>query len=268
MADEFGELPFTVAPDAGALLAALAGLLDDADLRAIAEADHGRDVDGHLEGLVAIARRGEVPRPLVWCPREVLELSRWDEPPAEPEQEQRLWRRAFACCALLRAYGDPESGAEMFDQGPTLAVLATSLHALAGLPLRAERRRALAAMDGQAAALLAWLVPRVAGFGEPGFFGLALLWFALAASVPGPALAPLIDWIMGAEAVMAAERAGFWRPGTADRAWLLGTPDGSLRAESWRTIGALFPSRLRPEHGSAVAEGVRRIACLLAPASH
>ena len=239
-------------------------MLGDHDLRVIAEADYGSGLDDHLAALHVIARDGLVPCPLPWHPREVLELVRWDQPPPEPAEERRLWRHAFACCALLRAYGDPESRDVMLDQDPTLAGLAVSLHNLATLPLPRTKREVLAAMDRQAAALLAWVTPRVLEFGEPAFFGLALLWFSLAAAVPAPALVALVDWVMEAEEEMTDwERTIHGDDG--HHVWLLGRADGSLRAGSWRAIGALLPSRLKPEHGAGVARGVQRISDLLTP---
>lgn len=264
MADDFDDPPPTVAPDPADLLAALGAMLDEDDLAAIAGADYGDDADHHLAALRAIARGGDVPRPLEWCPHEVLSLVRWDQPPPDPAGEQRLWRHAFSCCALLRAYGDPESSVHMFDQDPTLAGLMTSLHDLATLPLPRARRDALAAMDRQAAALLAWLTPRVADFGEPDFFGLTLLWFGLAAGVPAPSLVALIDWIMRAEAVSDGWSREIHGRRDAPRVWLLGRSGGSQREHGWRRVGALLPARLLPEHGAEVAEGVRRISRLLA----
>ena len=265
MDDALGPVPATVPPEPGALLAALAAMLGGDDLRVIAEADYGSDVDDHLAALHAIARGGVVPRPLEWCPHEVLSLVHWDQPPPEPAGEQRLWRHAFSCCALLRAYGDPESSLHMFDQDPTLAGLMTSLHDLAALPLPRAKRQALAAMDRQAAALLAWLTPRVADFGEPDFFGLTLLWFGLAAGVPASSLAALVDWIMRAEAVSDGWAREIYGRRDAPRIWLLGRSGGSMREHGWRRIGALLPGRLLPQHGAEVAEGVRRISRLLAP---
>lgn len=199
MGELFDDPPFTVMPDPGALLAALGALLSDDDLAIIAEADHGWRAEESHAALLAMARDGVVPRPLPFYPLEPLELTRWDEPPVEPANERRLLRHAFACCALLRAYGDAETCGHMLDQNPTLAGLAISLHRLSTLDVPPGARESMVAMERRAAALLAWLLPRVAEFVEADFFALTLLWFSLAAGATSSGLEALIAWIMTVE---------------------------------------------------------------------
>ena len=259
-------LPFTVAPDAGALLSSLGEMLDGTDLSFIAKADYGRDVPDHLAALRLIARTGGVPQPLAWVPREVLELVRWDEPPPDLAHERRLWRHAFACCGLVRAYGDVESQRHLFGENQSLIGLVTSLASLAAIPLPRVRRAVVRAADDRGAALLAWLVPRLpeGEAGEPAFFGLGLLWFALATDVPDPGLLALIEWIMRAEdAVAAPWITEFGRP--VPGRWLLDTTSYDQRHPAWRALGTLLPGRLRRRHGAEVAEGVRLLAAMLAP---
>lgn len=264
--------PATVPPDPDALLRALGAMLDEADLRAIAEADWGQDVERHLAALRPMAHCGVMPSPLEWCPREVLELTRWGVRVPELDDEPQLWRCAFACCALLRAAGDPANGWRLNVEVETLAGLVASLHDLSLLPLPRARRRsvvqraaraaarrgaALAEVDRQAAALLAWLGPHLDDFREPHAFGVALLWFALATDTPDAALAELAAWTL-----RAGDDPGGC--GGVTRPWRLGAEGANLRADAWRMIAGLLPGRLRPEHGDAVAEGVRLIARLMA----
>ncbi len=65
--------PSVIAPDASSLLRTLSAALDPADLCWIAEADRGRDADENERQLERIVPSGEVPVPLVWCPREALD---------------------------------------------------------------------------------------------------------------------------------------------------------------------------------------------------
>lgn len=256
--------PDTLPPDADALPALLAGALDDHDLQAIAEADHGRDADAHLAALRRLMREGTL-APLEWRPREVLELTRWDEPPHDPIRERAHWRRAFACAALLRAYGEPENHDRLDGENQSLVVLIDSLRALAAVPLPGPKRALVVGLDAPAAAFLAWLIPRLpAGeSGEHAFFGLGLLWFALAADVPDAALVALAEWVMVAEDAAAAP----WRhesivpmPGR----WLLDTTCFTQRHALWQALGTWLPGRLRTRHGPAVADAARLISAMLA----
>jgi len=103
------------------LLKATAGLLDDADLQSIARADYGNDSEEHLARLVDIARLCELPSPLQWHPREVLELTRWSEPEQQdPGMAAKLSRQcAFACTVLLVSYGDPRNAGASYGSNQT-----------------------------------------------------------------------------------------------------------------------------------------------------
>ncbi|WP_245495828.1 hypothetical protein [Rhizobium ruizarguesonis] len=107
------------------LLKATANLLDEDDLRSIARADYGNDTDEHLAGLVDIVRLCELPSPLKWHPREVLELTRWSEPEQQdPGMAARLSRQcAFACTVLLVSYGDPRNAGASYGSNQTLIKL-------------------------------------------------------------------------------------------------------------------------------------------------
>jgi hypothetical protein len=260
-------LPDIVPSDADALPRLLTGMLDDHDLRVIAAADHGFDTDAHLAALRRLMHMG-TRAPIESEPREVLELTRWDEPPHEPIYERAHWRRAFATAALLRAYGEPENHDRLNGQNQSLVVLIDSLRALAALPLPRAKRVVVADLDIAAAAFLAWLIPHLPmdACGEHAFFGLGLLWFALAAQVPDAALVALTEWIMRAEDVAAAP----WRGESIvpmPCRWLLDTTSFNQRHALWQALGTGLQRRLLPSHAPAVQEAVRLLGTMLAPAS-
>ena len=67
-------------PSRDGLLRQLATSMDAALVDFIAAADYGDDFQENQAALWPIIRRIEVPCPLQWIPREVLELTRWSEP--------------------------------------------------------------------------------------------------------------------------------------------------------------------------------------------
>jgi len=70
------------------------------DLRDIANADYGFDADEHAAALLEICE-GRLTLPIPFCPREVLELTRWS-------CDGDHWSRLFACTILLLAEAQPE----------------------------------------------------------------------------------------------------------------------------------------------------------------
>ncbi len=235
-------------------MAILAGCLDVRDHGLIAEANYSYRADEDFAGLRHHVETGRW-APLHWHPREVLELTRWDEPPHDPSFERRHWRRAFSCAALLRASGEPENQGHLYGQNTSLAGLIDSLDALADMPLAKPRRIVVASLAEPAAGCLAWLIPRVPPdeAGEAAFFGLGLLWFALALDVPVAALVALADWVMAAEDDVTAP----WRADIGVRMpcrWLLDGTCFDQRHALWCEIGRRLPLRLRRRHGPAVAE--------------
>lgn len=253
--------PTTLAPDADALLRLLASTLSSDDLLAIARADYGEDVDAHLDALRRLIRERTL-APLLWEPREVLELTRWDEPPHEADHVRRHWRRAFACTALLRLMTEPENG-DLAGSNSTLASLIDSLHALSHLPHAPAQHALVHSLDAAATAFLAWLTPRLVAEETPelAFFGLGLLWSALGTDAPDAGLIALADWVMVAEEDASA------LPRTASGSpyrWLLDTTSYDLRHHLWEEIGSRLPERLHPRHGTEVSDAVRSIAALLA----
>ncbi len=104
--------------------------VDDSMLREIAEADYGFGVDEHLEALLAI-KHGQIPAPMEWEPKEVLELTRWSEPDEpdgtwEPTGERGHWMRLWACAVLIRAAVEPENEFRFLGEESTIIQLVAS----------------------------------------------------------------------------------------------------------------------------------------------
>ena len=128
------------------LLARLVVATDDALLRGIAEADHGTDVERHLDALRELRDSLTLSAVPLWHPGEILELECWSEPPRPgPDTGEALRRahlaRAFACAALLAATADEGVGYGPDGEHQTLARLLDSVIALTAA---VGRQRALA----------------------------------------------------------------------------------------------------------------------------
>ena len=181
-------------PNADALLPLISAHLIEADLEEIARKDYGHDVEEHLGVLRRIAHEGHVPLPIQWHPKEVLQLASHEEPRGElsPAAIGRIgWRRAFACAALLRAYGEPANQDVLISQNLVLVQLLGTLRRLDG------------DLDRAAMSFLAWIVPRLpeGAYAENIAFALALLWCALPAGsgASDRDLVALIEWIAQCE---------------------------------------------------------------------
>ena len=104
--------------------------VDDSMLREIAEADYGLDADAHLRALNAL-KTGNLPVPMPWEPREVLELVRWSEP-EDPTWRpgsagvRGHWMRLFSCAILLRAANEPENSGYFLGEDSTIIQLVDS----------------------------------------------------------------------------------------------------------------------------------------------
>ncbi|QEG43191.1 hypothetical protein [Roseimaritima ulvae] len=117
-------------PNCDELLRLVFQHVDASMLQEIAEADYGQDAEEHLEQLRAI-KRGKIPAPMRWEPREVLELIRWSEPEdstwAPGASGQRgHWIRLFACAVLLRADAEPANEGYFTGQDSTIVMLVDS----------------------------------------------------------------------------------------------------------------------------------------------
>lgn len=221
--------------DQQSLLGLLAPLIDDAMLRAIADADYGMDADAHLAALRRI-HAGEILIPLEWEPREVLELVRW----SEPDQPHRRWdrkgegraghlQRAFACTALLLAAAVPENRKRLLGgENATIIQLIASLVTLekallrAGLRLLSERLLALDLEDE-----------------DRPFFALGILLLAAALPAPDPThLADLGAWVLAEEA-RSRDKLTYFAPWQqlSDQ-WLLGLTNFNTCHPVWQAVTA------------------------------
>lgn len=90
-------------------------------LRIIAGADYERDLEAHLAALKRLVQGDlSVIRPLRWEPREVLELTRYDQIPSDSGDSERHLRRLFASVVLLMAAVEPTNAG--FTNSDTLAL--------------------------------------------------------------------------------------------------------------------------------------------------
>ncbi len=79
-------------------------------LEEIAANDYGRQISDHVSALERQLSDTPIEGLLDWCPREVLELERWNEPemttqPATSATEYQHRKRLLACTILLQAGG-------------------------------------------------------------------------------------------------------------------------------------------------------------------
>jgi hypothetical protein len=230
-------------PAADALLALLRAQIDDGMLEEIAAADYGHRIEENLAALRQIRDTGEIPVPLPWEPREVLELIRWSEP-EDPEWkpgstgERGHRMRAFACATLLRAAAELTEAAAMDGENQTLAQLLASVFVLGE--------------EAQQAALrfLAWRVPLVAPGYELPFFRLAQL--ILAVHLRAGSATEMVSLAEQIERDEAAERAAV-EPCFGDPRWLLGLTFQQIRHTVWVRL-----THQMLEEASAIADPAAR----------
>ena len=205
------------APDA--LLDVLIPLVDDAMLKDMAQADYGQDAVEHLTQLYRVRDEHLLVTEDLWCPHEVLALTRWHEPDqhlaeSDPDYRRQHIMRAFACAALLQSY----------DNHDTLAQLLASL-AVLGRPLQEAALR-----------FIAWRVQNVLPYGETDhpFSVLALLILVLQTQgdLTVAELEALIDYLY----VVEAEAREDWKVQYPLAPWLIGL-DWHQRREVWQRLG-------------------------------
>ena len=224
------------------LLTQVARVVHDGMLRTIAEADYGMDVEEHLAALRAI-HAGEIPVPIAWAPREVLELVRWSQPDGphgrwdgKDAGREGHWQRAFACTALLHIASEPENRERLLGgEKDTIIQLIGSIIALAAqlqLPaLRLLSERVLALDLGDP---------------ELPFFALGIL--LLAAMLPDvepEQLSNLGAWVLAEEARIRSELLVSWQP--PKEPWLLGLASYNPYAAVWQSttvkvLGSVAPT--------------------------
>ena len=243
-------------PKAHSLLALLSDQITPELLKVISEADYGYASDKHLAALEGIHDFLEIPAPLEWEPKEVLELIRWSRPsipgwkPGLPGYEGHLIR-AFACAVLVVAAAEEETREYIEEENSTVAALVESLGELG--------------VEFQMAGIseIAWRIqnPPREWEDEP-FFLLALL--VLTAQVFESKHPSLISEL--ADLCIASEnrvRNSEWCIGPEDSsAWLFGLTLFNLNQDIWVS----FSSSLRDCAGSIpddISEKLTLIANLL-----
>lgn len=153
MTQEFGFDFSLFNPNRRTLFDRLRREVDDATLRAIANADYGSDAEKHYAALVTIHKSGEVPANLGWQPYEVLQLVRWMEPDDEASKPFAEGKRGhvvrlFATTILLRAAGE----GRQFDSGDDDSDVAQAVASVQRLgPAYADEALALFAWYGERA---------------------------------------------------------------------------------------------------------------------
>ncbi len=241
------------------LLRSIAAQIDDDMLREIAEADYGQDADVHLAALRHIRDFLEIPTPLAWEPKEVLELVRWSEP------DDPQWgsgghgmrghlMRAFCCTALLLAATAPENAGTILSENETIIQLTLSAMALG------------ADACNRAVELLAWRLLRDPyDEVERPFFAFALILLRTRLYRPGARtsdLMALCEWTRAEEARLRVHAARYGTPPKDD--WLLGLVFHDQRHSAWQSAGAnclANPPRAMPEQVRAELEAIGDLLC-------
>ena len=223
------------------LLEQLARFVHDGLLRAIAEADYGMNVEEHLAALRQI-HAGQIPVPIKWEPREVLELVRWSQPDGpngrgegkDAGRDGHL-QRAFACTALLLIAAEPEnSGRLMGSEKDSIIQLIGSVLAL-DLKLQRPALRLLSER----------ILTLDLGDAELPFFALGIL--LLAAMLPHiepEHLGKLGEWVLAEEARLREELMHAWRPPTEQ--WLFGLVSHNNYQESWQATTVSILEKVIP----------------------
>jgi len=221
-------------PDANCLMVALSKQVDDAMLIEIAGADYGDDVELHLEQLRKIRDEQIILAPMLWHPREVLDLTRWDEP-AKGDENSRTSDvivrphviRAFVCAVLTRMNAEPLNS-QLFDgEVDTIAGLLDSL------PLLEP------SMQEEALHFFAWraqILPELDSESPFWLIGLLLLMLRTQAPLTSAELNNLIQWIYGEVDML---RQNPWMVGDGDMndQWLIWLTYYKQRIAIWQEIG-------------------------------
>ncbi|NTF17324.1 hypothetical protein G6L37_02610 [Agrobacterium rubi] len=245
-------------PDTGSrghlpLMEALTKRLSDDDVETIARADYGIDAERHAAAITAIRRTVEIPSPLDWVPREVLNLTRWSDPQGSQDTVSGHIRRAFASMVIL--YADSVDGLGWGGSNTDMAVLTDSVHALGGDLVEAG------------ADFASWLIARETDRDELPFLGLAF--FSLALPSPGrwndTILMEVAEWVMRMDDETAASTKADHST-VSNRPWLLGGPASGILDRTWSRIGGNLESLSRKAHRkSQVTEVASLFGAVLEP---
>ncbi len=249
-ADELAALLAPFEPERDELLRALSRHVDDGMLREIAEADYGEEANAHEAALRRIRDQGEIPVPIDWVPKEVLELTRWSQPDApnyrggsKGERGHRV--RAFATATLLRAGAEPTNADFIPAENETLAQLLASAAVLGSEVEEAALR------------FLAWRAIHFSSHEtERPFFALAVLLAAVAVGWHRRGdeffLDRLIDWVH-AEERQAREYSGGLLPNQGGP-WVLGLTLFNQRHDTWRELARRLLAQAEPAQSEWIRE--------------
>lgn len=218
-------------PDPDSLLMAISSHIDDSMLMGIARADYGDDVDLHFKQLLKIRDEKTVFAPMHWHPREVLELTRWDEPDKMPLSPHTLLQRhtirAFACAAMLRAMAEPSNNPYFGGDNESIAPLVESLSVLE------------AKLQKEALRFFAWRAQNLPhnDTSVVPFYLLALLilFLRVEPSIPRIELKTIIDWIYAA--VQDAYWIEFYMSNGIKTQWLTWLTVYNQRHTIWLNLG-------------------------------
>jgi hypothetical protein len=217
-------------PNPDGLILTLSSLLGEAQLTAIASADHGWKASQNLDQLIEITATNRWPSPMPFSLKEVLELMQWSGPGSYG------WRsaapgwimRAFCCAALVRAGGDRQNQASLCWEGEnsTIAILLESLDALHNHHHEA------------CISLLAWRLENHPNDENPPFLYLAILRNALKAwpELEAALISELVERLMESEAAEQWADGTYLRDGIGDQ-WLYRTTYFDQTFALWHGFG-------------------------------
>jgi hypothetical protein len=217
-------------PNPDGLIITLSSLLREAQLSAIASADHGWKASQNLDQLIEITATNRWPSPMPFNLKEVLELMQWSGPGSYGwRSDAPGWiTRAFCCAALIRAGGDPQNQASLCWEGEnsTIAILLESLDALHNHHHEA------------CISLLAWRLENHPNDENPPFLYLAILRNALKAwpELEAALISELVERLMESEAAEQWADGTYLRDGIGDQ-WLYRTTYFDQTFALWHGFG-------------------------------
>jgi hypothetical protein len=230
--------------------------VNDSMLRNIAEADYGMDAENHFQVLAKVRDGEQLPVPLRWVPREVLELIRWsqpDKPSCKPgfRGTRGHLMRAFACTLLLRAAAEPENIDYTSGEYETIIQLVESAIALGNEATEATL------------SFLCWCFPLVSALNERPFYAMAILLLQVFLSKHdkhGEDLLVTCGWVINEEARVRSN--DVWNLAVSNW-WLLGLTFHSQRHQAWETLTRKILLEPSKPHPSKAAETLQIIGLCL-----
>ncbi len=236
------------------LMEHLASRVDDEMLCHIAEADYGLDYREHLDALIRLRAAPALQDPLDWHPKEVFELTRWEEL-GDTVWQSRAARtrghlmRAFSCMALMLSADREEGGTAEHGEVETLGRLVDSV-----MQLGADAERLLLTF-------LDWRVRRLPSENvEPPFFHFARLLLVLR-TAPSPDPEVVVDQVRELLFTEYLVRTSSWAvlpPG--DTPWLLGLTFFDQSHHAWQAFAHELAELAEQKLSGQAREEVRHVA--------